>query len=204
MASHSSKGALPKDALKRAAELFALVAADDALHAKLGVVADQALETLRRGGTLFTCGNGGSAAQATHVTGELIGTFFDRSRPPMRAIALGFDPSSLTAIANDFDYKMVFSRQLRALGKAGDVLWAFSTSGNSPNVLAALETARFMGISTVLFCNHHGGQAHGLADHMLSTPESLTPRIQELHLLYTHVLCEMIEGRLEGGKTMNS
>jgi D-sedoheptulose 7-phosphate isomerase len=119
----------------------------------------------------------------------------------MRAIALGFDPSSLTAIANDFDYTMVFSRQLRALGKPEDVLWAFSTSGNSPNVLAALETAKLMGISTALFSNHNGGRARGLADHLLLTPESSTPRIQELHLLYTHVLCEMIESRLESGQT---
>jgi D-sedoheptulose 7-phosphate isomerase len=203
MANHTFKAIMPKDSLQQAAELSALVAADDALHAKLGAVADQVLEALRRGGTLFTCGNGGSAAQATHVTGELVGTFFDRSRPPMRAIALGFDPSSLTAIANDFEYQMVFSRQLRALGKAGDVLWAFSTSGNSPNVLAALETARLMGISTVLFSNHNGGRGRSLADYLISTPESSTPRIQELHLLYTHILCEMIECRLESSNTMN-
>jgi D-sedoheptulose 7-phosphate isomerase len=88
---------------------------------------------------------------ATHVTGELVGSFFDRTRLPLRAVPLGFDPSSVTAIANDFSYQIIFPRQLQALGKPGDILWAFSTSGNSPNVLAAMETAKNIGITTVLF-----------------------------------------------------
>jgi D-sedoheptulose 7-phosphate isomerase len=199
MVAVSSTGVL-QNSLQQAAELAALVAADEILHSTLCAVASQALETLRRGGTLFTCGNGGSAAQATHVTGELVGVFSDRSRPPMRAIALGFDPSSLTAIANDFDYQMVFARQLRGLGRVGDALWAFSTSGNSPNVLAALETGKSMGIGTALFSNHDGGRGRSLADHLVLTPESSTPRIQELHLLYAHILCEIIEGRFVGSK----
>jgi D-sedoheptulose 7-phosphate isomerase len=185
-----------KNSLQQAAELLALVCADEELHTKLYGVAEQTVETLKRGGTLFACGNGGSAAQATHITGELVGTFFDRGRLPLRAIPLGFDPSSLTAIANDFDYNMIFSRQLQALGRPGDVLWAFSTSGNSSNVLAAMKTARSIGIRTTLFCNHDGGRARALADDLLSTPESSTPRIQELHLLYTHILCEMIDWHL--------
>jgi D-sedoheptulose 7-phosphate isomerase len=197
MASQLSKATLVKNSLQRAAALTALVAEDNELHAKLGVVAGRTVETLRRSGTLFSCGNGGSAAQATHLTGELVGAFCDRSRRPLRAIALGFDPSSLTAIANDFDYRMVFGRQLAALGRRGDILWAFSTSGNSPNVIAALETAKSIGVSTVVFSNHDGGHARGLADHSLLTPKSATPRIQELHLLYTHILCELIERHLE-------
>jgi hypothetical protein len=96
---------------------------------------------------------------ATHVTGELVGSFFDRTRLPLRAVPLGFDPSSVTAIANDFSYQIIFPRQLQALGKPGDILWAFSTSGNSPNVLAAMETAKNIGITTVLFSNHDGGRA---------------------------------------------
>jgi D-sedoheptulose 7-phosphate isomerase len=123
----------------------------------------------------------------------LVGAFYDRERRPFRAIPLGFDPSSLTAIANDFDYTMSFSRQLKALGNPKDMLWAFSTSGNSANVLAALETARTMQITTVLFSNHDGGRGRVVADYFLYTPESPTPRVQELHLLYSHILCEMIE-----------
>jgi D-sedoheptulose 7-phosphate isomerase len=182
-----------KDSVHWAAKLFTSVAMDQMLHAQLGSVADQVVKVLKSGGTLFACGNGGSASQATHVTGELVGPFFDRDRRPLRAIPLGFDPSSLTAIANDFNYQIIFSRQLQALGKPGDMLWAFSTSGNSPNVLAAMETAKAMGITTVLFSNHDGGRARLIADYFLYTPQSSTPRVQELHLLYAHILCEIIE-----------
>ena len=176
------------EAFQEAARLFTLAAQEQRLHADLETVATQTVHVLKSGGTLFACGNGGSASQATHVTGELVGSFFDRTRLPLRAVPLGFDPSSVTAIANDFSYQIIFSRQLQALGKPGDILWAFSTSGNSPNVLAAMETAKNIGITTVLFSNHDGGRARVMADYFLYTPESSTPRIQELHLLYSHVL----------------
>jgi D-sedoheptulose 7-phosphate isomerase len=180
-------------AFQEAARLFTLTAQEQRIHADLETVARQTVHVLKSGGTLFACGNGGSSSQATHVTGELVGSFFDRTRLPLRAVPLGFDPSSVTAIANDFSYQFIFSRQLQALGKPGDVLWAFSTSGNSPNVLAAMETAKNIGITTVLFSNHDGGRARVMADYFLYTPESSTPRIQELHLLYSHILCEIIE-----------
>jgi D-sedoheptulose 7-phosphate isomerase len=180
-------------AFQEAARLFTLAAQEQRLHADLETVATQTVHVLKSGGTLFACGNGGSASQATHVTGELVGSFFDRTRLPLRAVPLGFDPSSVTAIANDFSYQIIFSRQLQALGKPGDILWAFSTSGNSPNVLAAMEMAKNIGITTVLFANHDGGRARVMADYFLYTPESSTPRIQEMHLLYSHVLCEIIE-----------
>jgi D-sedoheptulose 7-phosphate isomerase len=181
------------EAFQEAARLFTLAAQEQRLHADLETVATQTVHVLKSGGTLFACGNGGSASQATHVTGELVGSFFDRTRLPLRAVPLGFDPSSVTAIANDFSYQIIFSRQLQALGKPGDILWAFSTSGNSPNVLAAMEMAKNIGITTVLFSNHDGGRARVMADYFLYSPESSTPRIQELHLLYSHVLCELIE-----------
>jgi D-sedoheptulose 7-phosphate isomerase len=193
-----------KDSAQEAAALFKSVAMDQALHARLEAVADRVVNVLKTGGTLFTCGNGGSASQATHVTGELVGPFFDRARQPLRAVPLGFDPSSLTAIANDFSYEIVFSRQLQALGKRGDMLWVFSTSGNSPNVLAAMETAKTIGITTVLFSNHEGGKARFVADHFLYTPESSIPRVQELHLLYSHILCEIIEWQCVSPKRFHS
>jgi D-sedoheptulose 7-phosphate isomerase len=188
---HTAKAV--KQAVGDAATLFTSVATDLRLHAALETVANHAIEMLKRGGTLFACGNGGSASQATHVTGELVGSFFDRARRPLRAVPLGFDPSALTAIANDFDYRIIFSRQLQALGKPGDMLWAYSTSGNSANVLAAIETAKAMEITTVLFSNDAGGRTRAIADYFLYTPRASTPRIQELHLLYSHVLCELIE-----------
>jgi D-sedoheptulose 7-phosphate isomerase len=184
-----------KDSLQQAAGLLTSMATDEAHHARLEAVADRAVDVLRSGGTLFACGNGGSASQATHATGELVGPFFDRERRPLRAVPLGFDPSSFTAIANDFSFEIVFSRQLQALGRGGDMLWVFSTSGNSPNVLAVMEMARAMEITTVLFSNHDGGRARLLADYFLYTPQSPTPRVQELHLLYAHILCEIIELR---------
>lgn len=182
--------------MRVAAQLFTEAAADVELHAVLQVIVKITVEVLRNGGTLFTCGNGGSAAQATHVAGELVGPFYNRHRRPLRAIPLGFDPSSLTAIANDFNYESAFARQLEALGRAGDMLWAFSTSGNSRNVLAALEKAKALAIYTILFSNHDGGKARKLADQFLYTPPALTPRVQELHLLYAHALCEAIERQL--------
>jgi D-sedoheptulose 7-phosphate isomerase len=155
--------------MRVAAEIFTKTAADAELHAVLRIIVTITAEVLRSGGTLFTYGNGGSAAQAAHVAGELVGPFYNRHRRPLRAIPLGFDPSSLTAI---------------------------STSGNSRNVLAALEKAKALAIYTVLFSNHDGGKARRLADQFLYTPPALTPRVQELHLLYAHALCEAIERQL--------
>ena len=163
------------EAFQQAATLFTFAAREQRLHAELETVAARTVEILKSGGTLFACGNGGSASQATHVTGELVGSFFDRAHLPLRAVPLGFDPSSLTAIANDFSYEIIFSRQLQALGKAGDILSAFTTSGNSSNVLTAMETAKDIGITTVLFSNHDGGRARVMADYFLYTPESSTP-----------------------------
>lgn len=170
--------------------------ADPKIHAALRRVPDLTVASLRCDGTLFTCGNGGSAAQATHVAGEFVGPFYDRERRPLRAIPLGFDPSSFTAIGNDFNYESVFARQLEALGRPGDVLWAFTTSGNSVNVLRAMEKAKAVGIRTVLFSNRDGGRARLIADQFLYTPEAPIHRVQELRLLYAHSLCEEIERQL--------
>lgn len=152
---------------------------------------------LRQGGKVMACGNGGSAADAQHLAGELVNRFrFDR--PGLPAIALTTDSSVLTSIANDSGYDQVFTRQVEALGRPGDVLWAFSTSGRSLGILAALDTARRRKLVTVGFTGQAGGDMAKRCDIALVAPSRDTPRIQEIHALAGHILCELIEANLFG------
>jgi D-sedoheptulose 7-phosphate isomerase len=150
-------------------------------------------DAIRRGNKLMFCGNGGSAAEATHLSGELVGPFANRQRRPLPAIALGFDTSAATAVSNDFSFAEVFSRQLTALSRPGDVLWALSTSGGSPNVIKALEAARRLDVRSVLLTGNRPTTGAELADITLAIPSAETPRIQELHLVLGHFMCELIE-----------
>jgi D-sedoheptulose 7-phosphate isomerase len=158
------------------------------------------IERMRAGGKALICGNGGSAADAQHLASELLGRF-NLIRDPLPALALTVDTSALTAIANDFGYAEVFDRQLRGLGRRGDVLVTLSTSGNSENVLRCLETARGMGIATIGLTGATGGGMKDLCDLCLCVPASATPRIQEMHIAIGHTLCEIVEIALAGAKT---
>lgn len=149
-------------------------------------------QSLGKGGTLFWCGNGGSAADSQHFAAELVGRF-KKSRRPLRSIALTTDTSILTCIANDFSYEDIFARQIEALGRPGDVLVGISTSGNSENVLRAFKSAKALGLMTVAFLGKGGGLAKELVDHVMVVPSDVTARIQESHLLIGHILCELIE-----------
>lgn len=155
-------------------------------------VADVLREAFGRGGILYTCGNGGSAADAQHFTGEIIG-HYRADRRPLGAVTLSTDPTTLTCIANDYSYDDVFGRQVSGLARPGDVVAAFTTSGNSPNVVGALAAARDRGATTVLFGGGDGGAARALADHVLLAPSSTTPRIQEVHTLLLHLISESID-----------
>jgi D-sedoheptulose 7-phosphate isomerase len=155
------------------------------------------VKRMRAGGKALFCGNGGSAADAQHLASELLGRF-NLIRDPLPALALTVDTSALTAIANDFGYAEVFQRQLRGLGKRGDVLVALSTSGNSDNILRCLETARDMGIATIGLTGATGGGMKDLCDLCLCVPASSTPRIQEMHIALGHTLCEIVEVALAG------
>lgn len=148
---------------------------------------------LRAGGKLLICGNGGSAADAQHYATELVARLYQRERPAMAAIALTTDTSALTALANDYGFEYVFSRQVEALGKEGDVLLGLSTSGNSANVLRAAEEAKRRGMVVVVFTGAGGGKLAELADVVLAVPSKNTMRIQEIHLALGHVLCKLIE-----------
>jgi D-sedoheptulose 7-phosphate isomerase len=156
--------------------------------------------SLRAGGKLLACGNGGSAADAQHFAAELVNRF-ERERPPLASVALTTDSSALTSIANDYAYEQVFAKQLRALGRKGDALLAISTSGNSPSVVAAAAAARETGIATVALTGRGGGKlgaALGAGDVHLCVPHDRTIRIQEVHLLVLHCLCDGIDFQLFG------
>lgn len=153
--------------------------------------------TFEAGGTVYTFGNGGSAADAQHFAGELIG-HYRRDRRPLPCVALSTDPSVMTCIANDYAYDEVFRRQVEALARPGDVVAAFTTSGRSPNVIAALATARDRGATTVLFGGGDGGPAREHADHLLLAPSTQTPRIQEMHTLMLHAISEMVDAWASG------
>ena len=142
--------------------------------------------------TLFLCGNGGSAADAQHIAAEFTGRFI-RKRRPLPAVALTTDTSAMTAIGNDFGFESIFERQFRALAREGDVLLAISTSGNSPNVIKALDAAREIGCTSIALTGHDGGQMKGRADHLLVVPSTETPRIQELHIVVGHILCDLVD-----------
>jgi D-sedoheptulose 7-phosphate isomerase len=150
---------------------------------------------LREGHKVLLFGNGGSAADAQHIAAELVGRFIP-DRIALPALSLSTDTSALTAIGNDYGYDKVFSRQVDALGLPGDVAIGISTSGNSPNVLAAIEVARSKSLLTVGFTGEDGGKMNGRADILFRVPSRMTPRIQETHITLGHVLCELVDREL--------
>ncbi len=147
------------------------------------------------GGKVLWCGNGGSAADAQHLAAELSGRFY-YDRPPLNSDALHVNTSYLTAVANDYSYDLIYSRLVEAMGKKGDVLIGLTTSGNSNNVIAAMETARAKGMLTVGFTGKTGGKLAGKVDLLVNIPSSDTPRIQECHMLLGHTICELTEMKL--------
>ncbi len=162
----------------------------------LEAVAEAVARSVRAGGKVLLFGNGGSAAEAQHFAAELVNGMLDRARPPISAVALTTDTSLLTAVGNDRGFPLIFSRQVEALGRSGDVALALTTSGTSPNVVEALKTARTKGLVTVGLTGEGGGEVAPLADHLLDVPCRSTPRIQEAHLFILHLLAEELEDRV--------
>ena len=182
--------------LRRSLDVLARAADDPAFRDAVLAIA-QAIETsLRAGGKIMLAGNGGSAADAQHIAGEFLSRLrFDRH--PLPALALTTDTSVLTAVGNDYGYEHVFERQLRGLGRKGDVFIAISTSGKSPNVIAALAAAREIGVVTIGFTGTAPGAAamHPLCDLMLVAPSDDTPLMQQIHITAAHAICEIVELR---------
>lgn len=152
-------------------------------------------QILEDNGKIMFAGNGGSAADAQHLAAELVSRL-RFNRPGLSAVALTTDTSALTAIGNDYGFDQLFSRQVEAIGKKGDILIAISTSGNSENILSALSAAKKMKITTIGFSGKHGGKMAALCDHTLFVPATETPKIQECHIMLGHILCAIIEAEM--------
>lgn len=164
--------------------------------AEIRAAADLVLETLRAGGAVFVCGNGGSAADAQHIAAELAGRFL-RDRPALNCSALSTNSSNLTALGNDYSFESVFSRQVQAHARAGDLLWALSTSGNSPNVVEAARAAHESGAKVLSFTGQTGGQLATMSDACFRAPAQTSYSIQQLHQVAYHAICDIVERQAE-------
>ena len=178
-------------------EIAANFVALKALAPAIEAAANLWIDALRAGNKVMFCGNGGSAADAQHLAAELSGRYA-LDRPGMAGLALTTDTSALTAIANDMGFERVFARQVEALARPGDVLYAISTSGHSPNVVAAAETARRLGVKTIAVTGADGGRLKALCDLALCVPARKANHIQELHIAVGHLLCGLAEKALHG------
>ena len=183
----------PSDALRDLAALASRVA--DELAGEMDTALELVRDTVRAGGTLFFCGNGGSAADAQHLATEYVVRYM-KNRRAYPAVALTTDTSLLTAAGNDLGFEEIFARQVEALGKKGDLLIIHSTSGNSPNVLRAAKVARTKGMKVLSFAARDGGRLKAVSDHIVIVPTTRTDRAQEIHLCVEHAICEAVEEEL--------
>jgi D-sedoheptulose 7-phosphate isomerase len=168
------------------------VLADESIANTLVTIAELTAEAMQSGNKLLVAGNGGSAADAQHLVAEFV-VRLTNTRPALRAIALTTDSSILTACGNDFGFDQIFARQIEALGQPGDLFLGISTSGNSPNIVNALEQARKMQIATIGFTGAGGGKMRDLSDHLIAIPSTVTMNIQESHLALEHIFCMLVE-----------
>jgi D-sedoheptulose 7-phosphate isomerase len=183
--------------------LLRMVATDSSLHEVLEQAANKTVSALKSGHKLMVAGNGGSAADAQHVVAEFVVRLCD-DRPALRAVALTANTSILTAAGNDYGFERIFARQIEALGQAGDVFMAISTSGTSANVLRALERAKEMGITTIGLSGATGGKMRPLCDYCVRIPSDVTMHIQQAHLALEHIFCEIVEREYFGNLTSSS
>ena len=169
-----------------------LILKDKDLVKRINEAASLCVESLKNGGKIHFCGNGGSASDAQHLAAELSGRFY-YDRPPLNAEALHVNTSYLTAVANDYSFEMVYARMLQASAKKGDILVGISTSGNSANILKTIEVAKEMGVKTIGMTGEKGGKMANCCDILINVPSQCTPRIQEAHIMIGHIICEIIE-----------
>lgn len=176
--------------------------ANEELLQSLSTIADVIVASLQKGGRIYFCGNGGSAADAQHLAAEFSGRFYiDRKALP--AEALHCNSSYLTAVANDYSFDVVYARLIDGIGNSGDVLLGLSTSGNSANIVKAFETAQSKGITTVGFTGLSGGILKSSSNYLLNVPSTDTPRIQESHILLGHIICQLVEERNEASSPLS-
>jgi D-sedoheptulose 7-phosphate isomerase len=188
-----------KSEVTKAIDVMNSILADTSIMATVENIGKACAASVRDGGKVMFCGNGGSAGDSQHLAAEMVGKLvFDR--PGMAGLALTTDTSALTAVGNDFGYEHVFSRQVEALGRAGDVLIGISTSGGSKNVIKAMEVARAKGIKTVAMTGMKHGPMADLADHWIAIPHGETQKIQEGHMVLGHIFCALMEAEIHGDK----
>jgi D-sedoheptulose 7-phosphate isomerase len=184
-----------RDDLRESADVLAKMMADEKLAGGVQAIAQACVVALRAGNKLLFMGNGGSAADSQHLAGEMVSRFaFDR--PALPAFALTVDSSVMTAIGNDYGYEHLFARQVQGVAREGDILFGFSTSGSSPNILAALEAGRKMGLVTVGMTGNRKARITQMVDHCVEIPSASTPKIQEGHIIVGHIICGLIEEQM--------
>ena len=181
--------------LQSAVENYTSILHDDVLQENIQKIVTASITAFRADKKMLLCGNGGSASDAQHIAAELSGRFYAH-RPPLYAEALHVNSSYMTAVANDYGYEATYARMVEAAGKKGDILVGMSTSGNSPNVVKALQKAKELGMITVGFTGKNGGKIRDICDIMICAPSDDTPRIQEAHILVGHIICQLIEQEL--------
>lgn len=181
--------------LNECIELHRQITMNSALILTIENIADICVATYKRGQKILICGNGGSASDAMHMVGELVGRF-KKERRGIPAIALNENPIVITALSNDYDYNLVFQKQVVAYGEKGDILLGLSTSGNSENIISAMNQAKKQGLTTIGLTGKTGGRLLGICDHVLCVPSSDTAHIQEIHICVIHLLCKIIEENL--------
>jgi D-sedoheptulose 7-phosphate isomerase len=181
--------------IESSADLKRSLLENNAILSTLNQIAVEMIDCFTKKGKVLWCGNGGSAADAQHLSAELSGRFY-YDRPPLFSEALHVNTSYTTAVANDYSYELIYSRLVDAMGQPGDILIALSTSGNSSNVVKAIEKANEKGMVTVGFTGESGGKMKDLCQHLINIPSTDTPRIQECHMLLGHTLCELVEVNL--------
>lgn len=184
-----------KDIIQRSIQVKEQVLNDEPLIRSLNTLVEKITHTFQQGGKVLFCGNGGSAADAQHLAAEFSGRFYS-DRDPLPSEALHCNTSYLTAVANDYGYDFVYSRLLKGMAKAGDILVGLSTSGNSANIINAFEMARQIGVTTAGFTGSTGGKMAALCDILINVPSNDTPRIQESHIMLGHIACELVERNL--------
>jgi D-sedoheptulose 7-phosphate isomerase len=184
-----------KDTIQTTIENLQKIISDDNIISQIHETVHSITFAIKSGNKLMICGNGGSAADAQHIAGEFMCRFY-KDREPLPAIALTTDTSVITSISNDYSFNEIFSRQVKALGKPGDVLLGISTSGSSKNVLEAFRVAKELGIKTVLLTGESEKEIAKISDIIMKVPSNDTPRIQEIHLVIEHIVCEIVEKAL--------
>ena len=181
-----------KSSIKSSVENHTRVLNDSNLQINIERIVTNSIEAFKNDKKMLFCGNGGSASDAQHIAAELSGRFY-KDRPPLYAEALHVNSSYMTAVANDYGYEETYARMVEASGRKGDILVGISTSGNSPNVVKAMQNAKEIGMITVGFTGSKGGKMKEICDIMIQVPSDDTPRIQEVHILVGHIICQLIE-----------